>query len=77
MRYEEEEQRAKREDQEVNNAAKEQLAGRPAWTKEQKGDARGYRAMMFGRDDSLKWRDLTLLYTSAVPLSQAAIGCTV
>lgn len=35
------------------------------------------RAMMFGRDDSLKWKDLTLLYTSAVPLSQAAMGRTV
>lgn len=58
------------EDQKVNNADEEELAGRPLKTKEQEGEARGQSCAVC-RADSLKWKGLTLLYTTP-QVSQAA-----
>ncbi len=51
------------EEQRVNNADEEELAGRLLKTKEQEGEARGYSDAGW-RADSLKWKGLILQYTT-------------
>lgn len=57
-------------EQKVNNADEEELAGRQLKTKEQEGEARGQSCAVC-KADSLKWKGLTILYTTP-QVSQAA-----